>query len=62
MRIAVIDLASNLVVNVAHVEDGDGSTEPDGFLHIESNSANIGDSWDGTNIIPKPEPEPEPRV
>lgn len=56
MRVAVINLKTGLVENVAQVEDGDGSAPEDGFQFVPSDSAAIGDSWDGTNIIPAPQP------
>ena len=56
MRYAIIDLSTNLVVNVAEIEPGDGSTQPEGTLNFQSDTAGIGDSWDGTNITPKPAP------
>lgn len=56
MRYAIIDLSTNLVVNVAEIEPGDGSTQPEGTLNFQSDTANIGDSWDGTSIIPQPAP------
>ena len=61
MRYAIIDLATNLVVNVAEIEPGDGSTQPEGTLNFQSDTAGIGDSWDGTSIVPKPTPPPEVR-
>jgi len=61
MQYALIDLAANLVVNVVAIEPGDGSSEPEGFIHVQSDTAGIGDSWDGTNIVPKPVPPMEPR-
>ena len=61
MRYAIIDLSTNLVVNVAEIEPGDGSTQPEGTLNFQSDTAGIGDSWDGTSIVPKPEPPREVR-
>lgn len=50
-RIAVINLKSGLVENVAVIKDGDGSTAPIGSVFIHSDEADIGDSWDGTQIV-----------
>ena len=61
MRYAIIDLSTKLVINMAEIELGDGSTQPEGFLNVQSQTANIGDSWDGTSIVPKPTPPPEVR-
>jgi hypothetical protein len=61
MRYAIIDLSTNLIVNVAEIEPGDGSTQPEGTLNFQSDTAGIGDSWDGTSIVPKPVPPREPR-
>ena len=61
MRYAIIDLSTNLVVNVAEIEPGDGSTQPEGTLNFQSDTAGIGDSWDGTSIVPKPAPPREVR-
>jgi hypothetical protein len=61
MRYAIIDLSTKLVINMAEIEPGDGSTQPEGFLNVQSQTANIGDSWDGTNIVLKPAPPPEVR-
>ena len=61
MRYAIIDLATNLVVNVAEIEPGDGSTQPEGTLNFQSDTAGIGDSWNGISIVPKPVPPREPR-
>jgi len=61
MRYAIIDLSTNLVANVAEIEPGDGSTQPEGTLNFQSDTAGIGDSWDGTSIVPKPAPPREVR-
>lgn len=62
MRVAVINLQSNKVENVGVVDDGDGSKAPDGYVFVISDSANIGDGWDGANIIPQPQPPVPPRL
>ena len=62
MRYAIIDLATNLVVNVAEIEPGDGSTQPEGTLNFQSDTAGIGDNWDGIKIVPKPIPPQEKRT
>lgn len=62
MRYAFIDTNSNLVVNVVEIIDGDTSTEPHGFLNVRSDTANIGDGWNGTAIVPKPVPPTLPRA
>lgn len=61
MRVAVVELASGLVVNVATVKSDDGSEPAEGFIHVPSISANIGDTWNGSQIIKKPEPPFEGR-
>ena len=50
-KIAIINLETGLVDNIAAVRDGDGSTAPDGFLFVPSEAATIGDSWDGAQIV-----------
>lgn len=62
MRIAIIDLSTKKVANVAEVEPGDGSVTSAGFLSVTSDDANIGDAWDGAKIIKAPEPPREPRT
>lgn len=61
MRYALINISTKLVVNVVEMVDGDNSSEPTGFIHVQSDTGNIGDSWDGTSIVPKPVPPREPR-
>jgi hypothetical protein len=56
MRYAIIDLATRAVSNIAEISFDDGSTEPAGFLNVQSDIAAIGDSWDGISIIPQPQP------
>lgn len=58
-RIAVINLSTNLVENVAVVADGDGSKSADGYLFSPSDDASIGDGWDGQQIIKAAQPEPD---
>lgn len=53
MRYGIIDLSTNLVVNVAEIDSGDGSTQPSGFINVQSDVVNIGDSWDGEKLIHK---------
>jgi hypothetical protein len=55
MRAALIDLVSGLVVNVV-VADASDHAAPDGFLLVNSDTANIGDTWDGTQIVITPHP------
>ena len=50
MRAAVVDLSSNLVVNVVRADAGTDAA-PDGCLFVNSDVANIGDSWNGTQIV-----------
>lgn len=52
MRYALIDLGTNLVVNVVEIDPNDGSVTPANHLTIQSDTANIGDSWDGAHIVP----------
>ncbi|CAB4190449.1 hypothetical protein UFOVP1193_62 [uncultured Caudovirales phage] len=54
MRHAVIDIKAGKVVNIVEIVDGDGSKAEDGFTHIASDVAGIGDDWDGNQIIPAP--------
>ena len=50
MQIAIIDTSINRVVNLGT----DMSQVPNGMLGIASDTANIGDIWDGTSITPAP--------
>jgi hypothetical protein len=52
MRCAVVEIATGIVKNVAEVEDGDGSSPAEGFAHIASDVANIGDVWNGSRFEP----------
>lgn len=59
MRYALIDLSTNVVSNVVEIAEGDGSTTPAGFLTLASDTADIGDSWDGEKFILKQQPSLE---
>lgn len=50
MRYALIEVTSGIVINVVEIDDGDGSTDPEGCTHVASETANIGDSWDGVKF------------
>lgn len=58
MRYALIDLSSSRVVNVVEIEEGDGSSDPEGMIHVASETASIGDGWDGASFVPPPVPPP----
>jgi hypothetical protein len=51
MRFALIELASGIVQNVVEIDADDGSIDPEGFAHIASDAADIGDRWDGTKFV-----------
>lgn len=51
MRYALIDLSLGKIVNVVEIEPNDGSKEPAGFIHVQSDDAAIGDDWDGQQIV-----------
>jgi hypothetical protein len=51
MRYALINLGLGKVVNVVEIDSDDGSVDPNGCIHVQSDSANIGDIWDGSSII-----------
>lgn len=53
-RSAIIDTASGKVVNIVEVNPGDKA--PSGQILVPAPTGNIGDSWDGSKIIPKPSP------
>ena len=59
MRVAQIDPASQNVVNVIMLDDI--SEMPAGFTAVQSDTANIGDTWDGTKftspVIPAAVPQ-----
>lgn len=62
MRHAVINVTTGIVENVAEIVDGDGSTPEIGFIFVASETAGIGDTWDGTQIIAAPlPPDVDPR-
>jgi hypothetical protein len=61
MRCAMIDIKTNVVVNVIDVEAGDGTQAPSGMKLVEDISADIGDAWDGQKIVRKPQPAFVPR-
>ena len=64
MRHALIDTTSNMVVNVVVIDvsaesllpEELRSTPTEGYVLVPSDSAGIGDSWDGENIIPANQP------
>ena len=60
MRYALIRVSDSLVENVVEVVEGDGSQPPEGFLLVASETAAIGDSYDGESFISN-EPPPPPR-
>jgi hypothetical protein len=53
MRYALVE--SGVVVNVVEVVEGDGSTAQEGQALVPSDTANIGDLWDGS-AFQKPAP------
>jgi len=58
MRYALILGATGLVTNtVVANEDWE---PPEGYIAIQSDTAGIGDTWDGTQFIRPPEPTPFP--
>ena len=58
MRLAVIDPSDLLVVNIIEAEDRYFPV-PAPFFTVQSNTANIGDSYEeGVFIPPMPEPDP----
>lgn len=54
MRYALIDLSTNVVVNVVEIDPNDGSKDPDGFQTVPSDTAGIGFAWDGAEFIAPP--------
>ena len=56
MRYALVNLTENLVANVVEIGEADGSNAPAGFLHVASETASIGDGWDGAAIVEKTRP------
>ena len=62
IRTAVIAIETNLVTNIIEFDDAIPDEFLPGQLWIESNIAEIGDSWDGLNIIPKPLPAQDPNT
>lgn len=67
MRYAVINLATRLVENVAeigdesHLEVEHRSKPEEGFSFVASDAAEIGDHWDGRDIIPARQQHSDPR-
>lgn len=61
MQFAIIETSSGSVVNVV---EWDGDTEawqpPEGCEAIQSDTARIGDTWNGEHFISPPEPTPTP--
>ena len=57
MRFTIVEQATGLVLNVIEWE-GDTETwrPPEGCNAVQSDVANIGDTWDGTNFLPPPAP------
>jgi hypothetical protein len=51
MRAAVIDLTTSKVVNIV-VADAALHAAAEGCVLVNSETANIGDGWDGTRIVP----------
>ena len=60
IRTAIIDAASNLVTNIVRFDGAIPETPLPGQTWIASETANIGDTWDGTAFVPKPTPTPAP--
>lgn len=59
MRYAMIDVTTNVVINVFDLADGETWTPPDGFETVASDTANIGDIYaDGAFAPPPPPPPP----
>lgn len=58
MRYALIDTKTGIVANVVEVEEGDGSTAPEGFSLMPAETASIGDTWNGDSFISPPGPVP----
>lgn len=44
MRVAVVNIATSIVENVAEIEDGDTSAPGEGYEFVPSDTANIGDT------------------
>jgi hypothetical protein len=61
MRYAVINTATNLVENVVVIDAGDGSQDLPGHIHVQSDTANIGDGWNGMAIVPQTHTPTPPR-
>lgn len=64
MRFCIIDTSGNKVVNAVDY-DAPPANPPPGFsatcIAVQSDTGNIGDSWNGTAIVPAPTPPPSPQ-
>lgn len=56
-RLAIIDIKTNRVINIA---EADEINPIDGFISIFSDTANIGDFYNGFELIPEPKRPPPP--
>lgn len=52
-RKALIETATGLVANVIEIEDGANWQPPAGQSLIDAANANPGDTWDGTQFVPR---------
>lgn len=62
-RYAIIDSNQNVVVNVVDYDTVPGNPPPgfaSNFIAVQSDTGQIGDSWNGTAIVPAPQPTPPP--
>ena len=53
MRYALIDTTKNTVVNVIEWDGVSFFTPPENCITVQSDTANAGDGYDGTNIVPQ---------
>lgn len=59
MKLAVINIQTNIVENIVVAPQGANVWfVPDGYDTVESETANIGDTWNGTEFV-KPTPTEE---
>lgn len=62
MQAAIIHTESSRVVNVVAIADGGSWQPPKGHIHIFSETAGIGDLWDGVQFIPPAQPPAPPAL
>ncbi len=56
MRAAVIDKKTGEVVNVIEYDPKAVWAPPKGHALLKNEHANIGDTWNGKKLVPKPQP------